>query len=89
MAPDDPDAPGPADPPASALERRIGELLALVRDDPLDADPRRTDETMRTARWQVGTRRFLHGGHGFLAAFGDAVATLLRLRRHDTRGGND
>ncbi len=84
-----PDAPQPPDPPPSALEQRIAELLALVRDDPPDADPRRTDETMRTARWQVGTRRLLHGGHGFLAAFGDAVATLLHLRRHDTRGRDD
>lgn len=75
----------PPDPPPTALERRLHELLALVREDAPHADPDRTDQTMRTARWQVRARRMLHGGHGFLGAFGEALVTLLGLRRHNHR----
>ncbi|MCB0881664.1 MAG: hypothetical protein KDC33_05530 [Thermoleophilia bacterium] len=58
----------------------MDELLELLRADPPLADPDRTARTMRAARWQVKARRALGGGHGFLAAFAQSLATLLRLR---------
>lgn len=54
-----------------------------MRADPPRADPGRTAQTMHAARWQAKARRALGGGHGFLAAFAQSLATLLRLRGDD------
>lgn len=75
----------PPDPPPDPVQARVDKLLDLVRTDPPRADPGRTAETVRIARWQFKARRALGEGRGVLAAFAEALATLLGMRGHDRR----
>ena len=70
------------DPPSPA-ERRLGELLVLLADEPLAADPALSRTVVRRARVQRAIVTPLRSVGTFMAAVGDGVRLVLGLRPRD------
>jgi hypothetical protein len=71
----------PTDKPPTDAERRLEELLGLLREHPPASPPQITDRVVRTARFERGIRSTTRTAASFGNALLESLAVLLGLRR--------
>lgn len=71
----------PTDARPTAAERRLEELLGLLRERPPASPPQITDQVVRSARFERGVRSTTRTAASFGSALLESLAVLLGLRR--------